>query len=191
MTWGHAVEEVAHQMALVPLVWIMWSRFRGEKRDVAWVWLAIAFSVSWMADLAADFMQPGMRFVPSMVYPVSQTAIIGAVLLDRTESIALLGLLVPIAMVGVRMGGATGPDIILRSFAWLVIVGIAWMRADLPHRLRLSLIVYFGLGYVTWLLFAEQSIVPVWFAYQSTRLAGILLFCWAASENSPQLRLVR
>lgn len=179
-------------MALIPLIWLAWLEW-GEKRhlDTAWWWLAAAFLVSWMADSAADLLPMSQRWVPSMTYPVAQTAIMGAVLLQRTEAIALLGLIVPISVTSTMLGGAEGPEIVLRTFAWLSIVLVAWFRNDLPHRLRLCLIVYFGLGYATWLVHTEWLIVATWYSYHAVRLAGLLLFCWAANENSPHLRLVR
>lgn len=184
------IAEFAHQMALLPLVWLLWLRTRGQRRDVAWGWMALGFAVSWMADTAADFLPRDMSWIPSAVYPVSQAAIFGAVLLDRTEALMFLALLVPCGIAAAVMGGATGPDILLRSVAWLVLAGVAWMRKELPHRLRISIVIYFFLGYATWLVHTEWLIVPTWYPYQFARLAGLMLFCWAATENS-KLRLVR
>jgi hypothetical protein len=185
------VLDVAQNIALIPLFWLAVLHMRHKPRDRAWWFLATGFAISWVADASAFLLPAAQRWVPSAVYPVSQSAIIGAVLLERTEAMMFLALLVPAGIVAAILSNAAGPDILLRSFAWLILAGVAWGRQELPHRLRVCLIVYFFLGYFAWLVRMEWLVVPTWYLYQAIRLAGLLLFCWAASENSPNLRLVR
>ena len=189
---------VAIVMPLLPLAWLGWLWTRGQHRDAAWWWMAGGFAISWVANVASDYLPANARWVVSAVYPVSQSAIFGAVLLDRTEALMFLALLTPIGIVAAVMGAAQGPDILLRSAAWLVLAAVAWMRKELPQRLRISIVVYFFLGYCTWLMLAAwvhdhpdaHGAAPEWYGYMLAQFAALVLFCWAATENS-KLRLVR
>lgn len=185
------IAEVAHWMALIPLVWLTWLGFRGASRDVAWWWIATAFAVSWFADTAAHFTPQANNAWLSLVYPVSQTAIVGAVLLPRRRAVGLLAVLIGTSIVAILWHGVEMPDVVLRSVAWLAVVAIVWSERALPSRLRLCLAVYFGLGLVTWLVHVRWLIVPTWYPYQATRLAGLVLFCWATAQPTPILRLAK
>src|SRR5947208_264158 len=107
--------EIAHQMSLLPLLWLALLHARGVHRDAAWWWIAGAFGVSWLADTAAHWVSPWMV---SAVYPVSQSAIIGAVLLGRRDAMAFLGALVCMALLSLFWEGVNGPMILLRTVAW-------------------------------------------------------------------------
>jgi hypothetical protein len=185
------VVTVAIAMGLLPLAFLGVLRARGQRRDVAWLWLAIAFAVSWLADVIADVLPVADRWIVSLVYPVSQTALVAAVLMTRRHAVILLGVLVLAGCAAVLFNGVTGPDIVLRSVAWLSIVAIVIDRHELPTRLQWCLFVYFGIGWFAWLVHAQWLIVPTWYAYQTVRLAGLLLFCFAAMKPGPSLRLVR
>lgn len=186
-------------MGLLPVAWLSFLEGRRQRRDVAWWWLAGGFAISTAANLTGYFLPNVQRWVVSAVYPVSQSAIFGAVLLDRTAALMFLAILTPIGIVAATMGAAEGPDVLLRSVAWLLLVAVAWFRRDIPHRLRVCLIVYFLGSYTTWLVLAAwmkanphaHGIALQWIIYQGAQLAGLLAFCWAASENPPRLRLVR
>lgn len=179
--------EVAHWMGLVPLLWLALLRFRGRTIGVEWYWLAGVFAVSWLADTAAHFANP---WVMSKVYPVSQAAIVGLVLLSRREALLLIATLVWVGALDVVWIGVGDFDILLRTVAWLSVVGIIFPLKQLG-RLRLSLLVAFGVGWVCWMGYAIWPGWTSWSGYQLTRLAGILLFCWAATSPLPQLRLTR
>lgn len=182
---------VAIAMGLLPLAFLGLLRARGQRRDAEWTWLSTAFAVSWLADVVADVLPVRERWIPSLVYPISQTAIIGAVFLPRRRATLLLGILVLTGCVTAIWHGVTGPDVVLRTVAWLVIVAIVADRPELPGRLQACLFVYFGAGWVLWLVHAEALVVATWYSYQSVRLSGLLLFCWAASSPGPRLRLVQ
>jgi hypothetical protein len=173
-------------MGLIPLIWLAILHFRGKRAGIEWWWLAGAFAVSWLADTAAHW--TGSQLVGA-VYPVSQSAIIGAVLLSRSEAIELTIGLVAIGVLDVYANGITGPDILLRTVAWLSIVGIVYPLRQL-ERLRMALIVSFGVGWVCWLGYAIWPGWSSWGLYQTVRLAGILLFCWASLKPSPRLRVI-
>ncbi len=174
-------------MAVVPLVCLALT---GQRRDLAWWWLAGSFFVSWLADTAADILPHEYGWVPSLVYPVSQSAIIGAVLLPRRHAEYLLIVLV-LACAAVTVFSGVGPEIALRALAWLSVVWIIWRRQELPQRLRVALTVYYGLGWCLWVVHVRWLVVATYYPYQINRLIGILLFCWATLQVTPRLRIER
>ncbi len=184
------VNEIAHYIALLPIAFVGALHIRHKPRDAAWWWIAAAFAVSWLADLVAEFMPVSDRWAVTLVYPVTQSALVGAVLLPRRSAMSLVAVLTAIALVAAICRGVTGPDVVLHSFASFSVAGIALAGWELPVRLRAALLVYFGLGCVAWLIHAQWLVVPTWYNYQLTRLAGLVAFCWAAFHPSPQLRLI-
>ena len=185
------IAEVAHQMALVPLAFLLWRRVRGASVDGAWWALACAFAVSWVADTVSDLIPAQSRWIVSLAYPIVQTAIVGAVLLPREFAIFLVGVLSSAAIaVGIFMG-VNGPDGVFRTIAWLIIVAILLVRRDLPARLRVALGVYFGLGWATWLIHVVWLVVLTWYPYQGARALGLLLFSWAAVAPATRIQRVQ
>lgn len=172
--------EVAHHMALIPVVWLTAQR---ETRR-AWWWLAAAFGISWLADWLGHWVNP---WTVGMIYPVSQAAIIGAVLLNRDAARVFVLTLAGIAAVAVLAGGAQGPDWLLRSASWGSVAVIAWNRPALGI-LRLALLVSFGLGLVAWIGYSVSPGWETWGVYQTLRAVGLILFCWAAVSH-PKLRI--
>ena len=172
-------------MALIPLMWLGWLRFKGRNPGLAWWWLAGALFVSWIADTASHFTD---AWLIGAVYPVSQAAIVGAVFLYRYDAMKLVVVLVAVGVIDVFWHGVTGPDILLRTVAWLSIVGLIYQLPQL-ERLRTSLLVYFGLGWLCWMFYAIDPGWTSWASYQTTRLLGILLFCWAATDPRPHFKL--
>jgi hypothetical protein len=183
--------EVAHHMALLPLATLAVIRLRGHRRDVAWWWLAVAFGVSWIADSVAHLIPMDDRAIVSLVYPISQASLMAAVLLSRANALVFVGVLVLAGIAVIIQHGATGPDVALRSVAWLFVAGIARVRKELPIPLRASMFVYFCLGWIAWLIHVQWLVVETWYPYQGIRLFGLLLFCWAVIETGPHLRIVR
>lgn len=202
MIWA---AEVATAIGIVPLLWIAFLHFRGKARDLAWWWIAGAFAVSWLADNASRW--TGHPLV-SVTYPVAQAGLIGAVFLFRADAIKFVLVLMAVGVADILLIGVQGPDILLRTVAWLSVVGIVYPIWQLG-RLRTSLLVYFGMGWLAWMLYASiatwpdwvfyfrgqpHAISPAWLSwssYQLTRLAGILLFCWAATSPEPHLKLYK
>jgi hypothetical protein len=186
------IANVAWQMALIPLAWLSILRW-GDWRvmDSAWWWMAGAFAVSWLADAPIDHMPHVYDWLSVFVYPIAQSVLVGAVLLPRVHAILLMGLLIGTALFVILTRGTVGPDAALSSVANLAVVWIAWTRRELPQPLRLALFVYFGLGWIVWLVHVEWLTVATWYPYQCVRLVGLLLFCWAAVKSGPNLHLVR
>lgn len=184
------VAEIAHQMALLPLAALVILALCGQSRNAAWWWLGVAFAVSWLADTADDLLPPRFDWLPVLAYPVAQTGLIGAVFLDHADATRLLFVLVLTGGLAAFVWNGHGPDVILSTVAWLLVVGIMWRRRDLPDRLRLALGVYFGLGWMAWMVHVRWLVVATWYPFQFARLVGLLLFCWAALKPGPSLRLV-
>jgi hypothetical protein len=180
--------ETAHQMGLVPFLWLCWLRVRGEERGSAWWWLAIAFLVSWFADSAVDLGAPSDMV--NTVYQVSQSALIGAVLLDRSDAVVLTITLCLVGIAAVLWNHLAGPDVLLSTVASLAIAGIAYERRALT-RVRWSLLVMFGAGWVAWMGYCLAPGWTFYLLYQATRAVGIGLFCWASWNPRPQFRLAR
>jgi hypothetical protein len=187
VTIARVVSELAAEMGLIPLVFLAVRQVRGQRAGAAWWWLALAFAVSWLADTAALFVDPDLV---GNLYPVTQAALVGAVLLDRLDAMRLAVALVIVGVVAVLWHGPLGIDVLLRTVAWGSVAWIAWERPALG-RLRDCLVVAFGAGLVAWWWYAFAPGWWSWGVYQGVRLLGILLFCGAAARPAPQLRVVR
>lgn len=177
--------EAAHYLALVPWLWLVGLHFTGRGRGVEWWWLATAFAVSWVADWVAHRYGAGPI---SPLYLVTQAGIFAAVLLPRKATLWFLGLLVVIGGIAFLTHPLTRPDWLVHTVAWLGLVGSVYPLKALG-RLRLALLVSFGLGWVAWMSYVLAPGWASWIAYQSVRAAGIGLFCWAALYPEPKLRL--
>lgn len=168
--------EIAHHMALLPLLWLAALWMVEQRRDPALWWLAGVYAISWIADTAAHWVDP---WLVSAVYPVSQAAIVGAVLLKRDDALVFLFSITAIGVVSIAFQELQQPNV-LRSAAWAAIAAIVY---PLPlGRLRSALLVTFGVGLAAWILFAATRTWPTWLVYQGVRAVGIVLFCWAASQ---------
>lgn len=181
---GPMIPEIAHHMALLPLLWLAVLWMVEQKRDPALWWLSGAFAVSWIADTAAHWVNP---WLISAVYPVSQAAIVAAVLLKRDDALVFLFSITVIGIISITFQELQQPNV-LRSASWAAIVGIVY---PLPlGRLRSALMVTFGIGLAAWILYAAFPGWPTWIAYQGVRATGIVLFCWAAAFSRARLTLV-
>jgi hypothetical protein len=177
----------AWTLGLIPFAWLAWLAGRGERRAREWWWLAGAFLVSWIADaFALAGVEPWLM---SLVYPVTQAAIVVAVLLDREEAIVFVVALVLVGLIAVLWRGVGAPDVLLRTVAWLGIALVAFDRIALG-RLRVALLLAFGLGWLAWCSYTIDPGYPTWLAYQGIRALGAGAFCWATMKPGPTLRVV-
>jgi len=180
--------ELAHWLGLVPLVWVagrsVWARHLPNAGH--W-WLALAFGVSWLADTAAHWVDP---WLVGLVYPVTQAAIIGAVLLPRREAGIFAAALVAVGIAAAGGERVQGPDVLLRTVAWAGLAGIVWPRRNLGP-LRTALLLAFGTGWLAWLGYAMWPGWTSWGLYQGTRALGAGWFCWAGAARRPSLRILR
>jgi hypothetical protein len=187
MSLARIISEIAAEMGLVPLAWLVWLRHRGRNPGLAWWWLAAAFFVSWLADTAALFVDPDLV---GNLYPLTQAALVGAVLLDRLEAVEFAFALTVVAFVAVAWHGPLGIDVLLRTVAWGSVAVLAW-RYQALWRLRDALVVSFGFGLLAWWWYALAPGWPSWLTYQAVRALGIALFCVAASSPAPKLSVAR
>jgi hypothetical protein len=177
----------AYLLGIIPLAWLAWLAARGKCPDAAWWWLAGAYFVSFLADTAA--LMGVDPWLPSLVYPVSQAALIGAVLLERTQARTFVIVLVLTGLAAVLWLGVGSPDVLVHTVAWLGVALVVYNR-DALGRLRTALLVSFGWGWLAWVGYAIAPGWPAWFAYQSVRAVGIGSFCMAAMNPTPRLKVL-
>lgn len=162
----------------MPLLWLAMLPHRAA----AWWGIAAAFGISWVADSAAHWMAP---WLVSAVYPVSQAALVGLVLLPRVEAAWFIGALVLVGIVAVLTNGTNGPDRLLHTVAWLSIVGLLARRPSPFQRLALA----FAALWLAWIAYALSPGWPTWLVFQGMRLGGILAFCRIAWKPPLALRI--
>lgn len=175
------VAEVAHYMTLGPPLFLL---ARREQRIEYW-WLALALcGLPFLSDSGAHL---GSPWLFSAVYPVGQSALVAAVLFDRTTVRWFTGGLVAIGILLVALLGLRDSTLPLRLFAW------GWLTAGLwtlpLGKLRTALLVAFGLGLVGWLVFTWFPVQPAWALYHGIRAASLYLFCRAVMKPTPELRI--
>jgi len=119
------------------------------------------------------------------LYPVTQTALIGAVFLPRREAWLVAGVLLVAAGLGLLLE-APGPSLWMDTLSAGIVVGLVWPRP--LGLLCTSLLVGFGGGWLAWVGYMFAPGYPMWGLYQVTRVLATGLFCWASV--SPRLRLV-
>lgn len=169
------IYEVAHQMALLPWLALVWVR---PKEPAIW-WLAGVFLVAWLADWGGHW-NPTLM---SAVYPLSQAGLVAAVLLPRPRAWLLVGLLTAFALACALIGQPN----LFRIAAWGSVTTILWFAPPLAG-LRWPLLLYFGLGLVAWLAFVA-GLPNSWLVYQAVRLVGLLGFSFAVLWPRPVLRV--
>jgi len=167
-------------MALLPLLWLIVQRERRPE----WWWLAGAFAVSWVTDAMTLWGSP----ILETVYPITQAGMVLAVFTQRRAFLILLGGLVIAGLVAVAWEGTQGPSVLLETVAAAFVVRIVWPLKD--RRLRATLLVWFGLGWVMWVTYTLWPGLVAWGGYQAVRALSIGLFCWASLDLKPHLRLV-
>jgi hypothetical protein len=159
-------------MALLPLLWLA---LRRERRP-DWWWLAGALAISWVADSMAHVVPASWV---SSAYPVSQSGLLGAILLPKRSAGYFVSVLVAVGIVALWLGER--PDVLLHTVAWLGLTALVWpLRLG---RLKESLVLLFGLGWVAWLAYALDPGWASWLAFQGIRALGLGWFCLAQAER--------
>jgi hypothetical protein len=174
----HVVPWLAYSCGLLPLVWCALHR---ESRREYW-WVAVAFGISFLADTAVLLW--GHPWVASAIYPVSQTAIIGAVFLPRIEAMWLTLALMVAALVAIAVEGMEAPHLLLHGIAWSCTTIIVWEHSG---PLRMALLLAFGINLVPWTLLSLWPTWGTWGLYQSVRVLSLGWFCYAQADRKMRL----
>lgn len=183
---SQAIQWAGIGLNFLPLVWLTVMAYHHGHRDAAYWWLAVAFGIGGVFDVMA---KAGLGAnVASHVYPITQTAIIVAVLLDRYTALFVLTVLLFAATLSL-LAWPEQPDLILHSLAWGGI-GYVANRMRPIGTLWLSLFCAFGLALPCWWWFiaSGQSLAAL-LAMQGCYAVGVGLFCWSTLRPEPKLRV--
>ncbi len=169
---------LAVTVGIVPALYLAGRWRAGHRVGAAWWWLAAAFGVSFVADVASLFV--GHALV-SQTYPVSQAALFLAVMLPQRPVVerVIAGLLA-VAATSILARQGLGLDVALHVLAWLAVSAGAWLFVR-QRALRWTLGAGFAVLTVAWVLYAAWPGWATWGAYHVTRLAVAVGFCWAIS----------
>lgn len=179
-----AIAAFCQNMVLLPLLALLVLSRKGENRDEGLWWLALAMSISWLADLAAIWNDP---YMIGAVYPLSQTVLVAAVVLHRQEALGVLALLFVTAFIALMWQGAELPSVFFRIVAWGYLTGILYRENIGP--LRIPLLIYFGFGLVAWIGYSLEPGWSSYLTYQGVRLVGLLLLTRVVWRGAPRLVL--
>jgi hypothetical protein len=158
-------------MGLLPLAWVT---FRRERRREYW-WLAVAFGISFLADTTVLLWH--RPWAASAIYPVSQTALVAAVFVERRVAIGFTAFLVLAALLGLAIEGISAPGLILHVAGWLVLTTFLLEQPSSP--LRTALLIGFGANILPWVLMVLRPRVSTWELYQGVRAMSLGWFCYA------------
>lgn len=182
------IAEASVTLGIVPLLFVAMRDRAGFRIERHWWVMAAAFGISFIADSAAHWVSP---WIIGVVYPLSQASLFGAVvMLDVRKKWGFLALLLGVGIFAVLTHGVSGPDILLRTVACLGLSLLVWPLRSLGV-LRWSLLAYFLVGWGYWMAYVLLPGWTTYLLYQSSRVLGISLFCYAASRPvRSHLRLI-
>lgn len=164
-------------LGAVPLAWLTVRYAVGRLVTVPAWWIAAGFAVSTVTDLAVRrHLVPA--FIASPVYLVSQGTLI-AVALVPAALWPVLATLVACGIAALLFEAGTGPDVFLHTVMFASVLGLTRLVST---RFRWALAAYFGAGLLAWWAYCFDPSWSTWLAYQSCRLVGVILFCWASVE---------
>ena len=176
-------------LGAIPLADLAILHWQGHRREAAYWWLAVAFAVSVVADLAT-LITPH-RLV-AQVYPLLQAGIVTAVLVPRPWAIGAIAAYVVAAGASVTARDGAGHDVLLRVVAFGLVAALTWWRVPRTNpALRFSLLVSFAGGALTWCGYVLWPGWTSWGAMQIVRAVGIgyfLLAAWRAVDEPREER---
>lgn len=173
----HFPFEVATWLGGIPLLWLTVRYAVGRMVSRASWLIAAGLGVSLAVDLLT-WHDHRWAFIASPVYLVSQGTLI-AVALVPAALWPVLATLVACGIAALLFEAGTGPDVFLHTVMFASVLGLTRLVST---RFRWALAAYFGAGLLAWWAYCLDPGWPSWLAYQSCRLVGILLFCWASVE---------
>ena len=170
------IAEVAHQMGLLPVLWLGVLAYHGQRRSALWWALGITLSLSWVADTAAHWVDP---WLVSSLYPIGQTLVMGTVLLPTVLLWRFVGAVALTTGLALALAGLHHPEVIIHTICWTGILVLVW-----PYReIRGPTVWTFGVGWLAWVLFASLPTFATWGVYQAIRGMGLGVFCWATAPH--------
>lgn len=162
-------------LGAVPLLALVWLHVRGERRARLWWWLAAAFGVSFLADVAS--LAWGHPLI-SQTYPLLQSGLFVAALLPRAQAIPVIGVLAVASGASLALRAGQGLDTALHVLGWHAVAIAAWARVP-DGWLRVTLAVGFAALAWAWVAFVAWPSFPTWGALQAVRLAMAVGFVYA------------
>lgn len=189
----YAFQELMHQVALLPLFVVLLSMkpmVYGWRR---WL-LAGSFFVSWSMDsIDVALAENGFAaFITRYGNPLQIGLVIASVVREYAIMVILLVGLIVLAAASALQGIPTR-EIVVPVVGGFVISLYAWREEK--GCIRSGLLVHYGLGAIAWIAWSLAASEPTrmafvtWFAYQGTRLAGILLITAAMVQRARQPRI--
>ena len=173
--------EFFHHAALLPLATlvVLWVR---KMKVVGWYWaLALAFSVSWFADLAMSMLSKSGHnpWIVSYIFPSVQLGIMYGLLLEKRLAIFVLMGLGLLMVTTISQGPTDSPETVLKVSNGLFVSALAYQRPDLGLS-RMAIVIYFGLGALfqtlfPWLMAKPDMFLVNWLAYQGCRMTGLTM----------------
>jgi hypothetical protein len=160
---------IAHGLGAVPLAWLALLAVRGYRVDAAWWWMAVAFGVSFAADVAS--LVVGHPLV-SQTYPVLQGAVFTLALVPSRYAVRVIAAFFVAAAVSVTIRHAAGLDVLLHVVSWGFVAAFAVNRVP-------ALAWGFAALCVAWLAYVAWPGWWTWGAMQAVR--GVTACAWGVS----------
>lgn len=177
MAWVRDITpfELAHQLGLVPLVWLLALWSAGRRFAPHWWGLGLAFGVSWLADWLSHWLG---TFPVGPAYLLVQAGLVAFLLAPRPTAWRFALTLAGATALAMTRFDPHAPDLFVHTVAWLGLLVVLW---PLPlGRLRLTVALACGVGWLAWMAYCAVPGWPSWLAYQGVRAASVGAFCWAA-----------
>ena len=168
--------EAAHQLGLVPLVWLLAQRSAGVRFAPQWWAMAAAFLISWLADWVSHWTS---TFPVGPFYLLGQGTCIVWALCPTTVAEQFTGLLAVTINVAVATLDMAKPDVLVHTVAWLGLLVCVWGE-PMSLELRVTLLLAFVMGWLAWLGYVVRPGWTSWLAYQGVRASSVVAFCWAS-----------
>lgn len=165
--WPPVITEMTHQLALVPAATVL---VRGPTRmPPAFIYLAMAFAVSWVGDSLAGMMGGSWAAFYGWV-PVQIILALFAVEVDRRKrwlAIPPIAALIPLSI----HFSFPGPEVLIMTLGSVALVVMA------KGPLRWPVLIYFGIGTALYVpMVMGTDFMQFWYGYQASRLGSILVF---------------
>jgi hypothetical protein len=171
--------ETAHQIGIVPLVWLSALWAGGARPAPIWWGIASAFAVSWAADWVSHW---AGTFPVGPPYVVVQSGLLAFLLVPRPIAWRFGFVLLGAGLLALTRFDLQAPDIFVHTVAWLGLLAIVWPE-PMSLSLRATLTVAFGLGWLAWMGYCLRPGWTSWLTYQGVRATSLLLFCGASTRR--------